>query len=163
MNSPAMRIMVSAALVALLSCKDTPTTPAPSAGGFEASSSTCGSPALGKRSADSVLTYVFTDRLVIDFSVAANCCPDSGRFVITSQVGLDTIDIMVADTAERRCRCICTYYVHTEFTGLREDQYVVRCRLSATQGTGDIIHLVTVTRTVTAVRRPSADTPFPDV
>lgn len=76
---------------------------------------------------DSCFSYQFAQTLVVDFCVSANCCPDSGRFDLTYEIRNDTIDVAVADTAANLCRCVCTYVIHAEFTGLRRDRYVFCC------------------------------------
>lgn len=95
---------------------------------------------------DSVFLYRFTDTLTIDFSVIANCCPDSNRFVVSSITGVDTIVVMVADTARSLCNCDCPYMIHAEFVNLPNDHYMVRCTLGRTQDQGEQIHLVDLYR-----------------
>jgi hypothetical protein len=131
-----------------LSCNEKSTNPDNQSGiSFSSRYSTCLSHGLSKSSGlDSVFTYSFTDSLVIDFSVIANCCPDSNRFVVTESAGTDTLVISVADTAENLCYCICTYMVHASFGNLPSDHYVVRCRVGNSQGYVDPIHLVNVYR-----------------
>jgi hypothetical protein len=79
---------------------------------------------------DSVFSYSFYSNLIIDFSVNANCCPDSNRFSVTHIISSDTIHITVADTAANLCRCICPYMIQAEFTDLSNDSYVVVCEKS---------------------------------
>jgi hypothetical protein len=95
---------------------------------------------------DSVFTYLFDNNLLIDFSVTANCCPDSNRFSISQITGTDTIIISVADTAQNLCKCVCPYMIHVEFENLSKDHYVVRCRQSNSQGCLDPIYLADVYR-----------------
>jgi hypothetical protein len=130
-----------------LSCGEKSTDPdSQSSISFSSRYSKCLSSGLLKSSRlDSVFTYSFTDSLVIDFSVNANCCPDSNRFAVTESAGTDTLVISVADTAGNLCYCICTYMVHTSFENLPNDHYVVRCRVGNSQGYEDI-HLVNVFR-----------------
>ena len=40
---------------------------------------------------DSIFYYSFTTDLTLDFSVKANCCPDSDRFYISHSIISDTI------------------------------------------------------------------------
>ncbi len=77
--------------------------------------------------ADSCFAYQFEDDLKLEFCVIANCCPDTNRFKLASEVRQDTIAIAVADTAARLCRCICPYLIRAEFRDLPEDHYVVAC------------------------------------
>jgi hypothetical protein len=130
-----------------LSCNEKSTSPdSQSAISFSSHYGKCSSQGLTKSSSlDSIFTYSFLDSLVIDFSVNANCCPDSNRFVVTQSAGTDTLVISVADTAGNLCYCICTYMVHTSFENLPNDHYVVRCRVGNSQGYEDI-HLVNVYR-----------------
>lgn len=99
---------------------------------------------------DSLFVYKFNhDTLSLNFSAPGNCCPDSNRFEAYSFLKKDTIFIMVTDTAEYRCRCICTYYIHAEYTNLFNDHYVVRCILKSIQAPNmnrDTLHLVNVYR-----------------
>jgi hypothetical protein len=96
---------------------------------------------------DSSFVYSFTDSLVIDFSVPANCCPDSDRFdVIYNLLNEDTLVVSVADTAQNLCYCNCSYMIHAVFQELPDNHYVVRCRLNNYKGTHDPIYLVDVDR-----------------
>ena len=97
---------------------------------------------------DSVFVYSFTDSLSIDFSVIANCCPDSDRFSVSPLTGNDTIVVSVIDTAKADCRCGCLYMIHAEFSGLPNDQYVVCCNISDSQieGAPQMLHNVNVYR-----------------
>ena len=114
---------------------------------FSSQSSNCLSHGLSKSGGlDSVFTYSFTQSLIIDFSVNANCCPDSNRFNISNIIGKDTLIISVADTARSLCYCNCLYMIHVEFGNLSNDHYVVRCRIGNSQGYDDPIHLVNVYR-----------------
>ena len=134
-------------ILALLSCKDKATGPVDQPTSFSHLSSKCVTQGLAKGSRpDSIFTYSFTDKLLVDFSVQANCCPDSNRFAVSYAMSADTILISVADTAGNLCRCICTYMIHTEFGGLQRDRYVVRCRIGTGQIYDDPIHLVQVFR-----------------
>lgn len=76
---------------------------------------------------DSVFSYSFDSKLVIDFSVNANCCPDSGRFSVTHLFASDTLTIVVADTAIKGCHCICPYMIEAEFGDLSDNSYLVIC------------------------------------
>ncbi len=79
---------------------------------------------------DSCFTYSFTEKLIIDFCVGGNCCPDSHRYSITSKVLSDSIIISVIDTAQNKCKCICNYIIHGEFESLQKDEYFVKCILN---------------------------------
>ena len=78
--------------------------------------------------ADSCFSYYFDDAgLLIDFCVRANCCPDINRFGLSYQIDQDTITVAVADTAERQCRCVCTYVIHADSFDLPLEHYVFVC------------------------------------
>lgn len=74
---------------------------------------------------DSCFTYQFDADLILDFCVSANCCPDSNRFVLSTDMRSDTIAISVQDTAANLCLCTCNYIVHAEFYDMPEDMYYV--------------------------------------
>jgi hypothetical protein len=147
MRNIRIRVTLGFLVFLCLSCNEKSTSPdSQSAISFSSHYGKCLSQGLPKSSSlDSVFTYSFTDSLVIDFSVNANCCPDSNRFVVTQRAGPDTLVISVADTAGNLCYCICTYMVHASFENLPNDHYVVRCRVGNSQGYEDI-HLVDVYR-----------------
>lgn len=88
----------------------------------------CGNNLLSKTSAlDSCFTYIFQDKLEINFCVPGNCCPDSNRFVANYKLNSDTLFISVSDTAENLCRCICNYIIHAEISGLQKNNYTFYC------------------------------------
>lgn len=95
---------------------------------------------------DSLLSYSFTDKLIMDFSVLGNCCPDSNRFVVDCKVENDSIFVAVIDTAQNLCRCNCLYMIHVEILRLPLDKYVVRCSLRNEYNIFDPIHLFIVNR-----------------
>jgi len=72
-----------------------------------------------------VLRYSFSDDLQIEFTVLANCCPDSNRFKITSWSESNHLYVAVADTAPSLCRCVCPYVVSVQFLDLPEDGYFI--------------------------------------
>jgi hypothetical protein len=74
-------------------------------------------------SSDSCFTYSFDGVLDLSWCVPANCCPDSNRFALSSIVVADTILVAVRDTAQRLCRCICSYNIHARYVDLPLDQY----------------------------------------
>ncbi len=74
---------------------------------------------------DSCFAYQFDTDLILDFRVSANCCPDSNRFVLSTDMRSDTIAISVQDTAANLCLCTCNYIVHAEFYDMPEDMYYV--------------------------------------
>ncbi|NOX67240.1 MAG: hypothetical protein GXO85_15945 [Chlorobi bacterium] len=76
---------------------------------------------------DSCFTYTFNDKLIIDFCVYGNCCPDSQRFVADYTIKSDTIFVEVSDTADNDCYCLCNYTVHIELSGLQKDEYLFYC------------------------------------
>lgn len=147
MKTKASVFILGFAILIAFSCKDRSTNPEDQPVSFNYLSSKCVTQGLTKGTGlDSLFTYSFTDKLLVDFSVWANCCPDSNRFAVTYAMSADTIVISVADTARSLCRCICIYMIHTEFTGLQRDRYVVRCRIGNGQSYDDPIHLVQVFR-----------------
>jgi hypothetical protein len=84
---------------------------------------------LGKAAAgDSCFSYRFENVLYVDFCAWGNCCPDSNRFAIESEVQHDTIFITVADTAAPLCRCMCIYVLHVELNDLPFPSYMFVCR-----------------------------------
>ena len=129
------------------SCKEIPTLPNQSPISFSSQYSKCLSQGLPKISVlDSIFTYSFSDNLITDFSVIANCCPGSNRFSVSSLGGTDTLVVAVADTAQGLCDCVCLYMVHAEFNNLPNDHYVVRCTYGNLTGYHETIHLVRVNR-----------------
>jgi len=76
---------------------------------------------------NSCFTYSFMDTLKVDLCFTSNCCPDSGRFDYSYSLSHDTIKVTVVDIAEHLCRCNCNYIVHTEISGLEENEYVFEC------------------------------------
>lgn len=147
MKTEAIVLILGFGILMAFSCKDRSTDPEDQPTSFNYLSSTCGTRALAKGTGlDSIFTYSFTDKLIVDFSVWANCCPDSNRFSVAYAMAADTIVISVADTARSLCRCTCIYMIHAEFAGLQRDRYVVRCRIGSNQGYDDPIHLAQVFR-----------------
>jgi hypothetical protein len=146
MNKPVL--IAAVGIIALLSsCTEKSTDPVTKAApSFSYESSKCLA-GLAKRSLfDSVFVYSFTDTLIIDFSVEANCCPDSNRFEVSWSTVSDTINVSVADTAQNLCRCDCPYLIHAAFANLPNDHYVVRCTIDNYSGVHNPIHLVDVYR-----------------
>ena len=144
------RYLVSSLFIVfvLFACKDKSTnaneTP-PSSFSYETSKCFAHGLAKGTGTAlDSIFTYSFDQNITMDFSVWANCCPDSGRFVLDYRIKTDTILITVTDTTQNLCDCICPYMIHTQLTNLPLDQYVVQIGDGRTFD--DPIHLVIVTR-----------------
>ena len=131
-----------------LSCKDTSADLAErSPFAFSFQSSKCmNTLSVASSNSDSLFLYSFTDTLVIDFSVVANCCPDSDRFSVAAIPGTDTIVVAVSDTAQSLCNCICPYMIHAEFANLPNDHYVVVCTLGQMQGERLRIHIADVYR-----------------
>jgi hypothetical protein len=148
MRNTTILIIFGFLVVLCLSCKEKATNPETQTPiSFSSQYSKCLSHGLAKaRGLDSLFTYTFVDSLVIDFSVNANCCPDSNRFIVTHSIGTDTLIISVADTARSLCNCICLYMIHASFGNLSKDNYTVRCRVGNSHGYDDPIHLVNVNR-----------------
>ena len=82
---------------------------------------------LSKAATDSCFSYQFEQTLRLEFCLTGNCCPDSNRFRLSSNVRNDTIFIAAADTATQLCRCVCTYKIRAEFDDLPLDHYVFYC------------------------------------
>ena len=78
---------------------------------------------------DTCFIYQFRENLILDFCVYGNCCPDSNRFDLRSNLTDDLITITVTDTAANLCRCFCKYKIHAEFDGLSQSRYRVKCYL----------------------------------
>jgi hypothetical protein len=76
---------------------------------------------------DSCFTATFAQDLVIGLCLVANCCPDTNRFELSTQIKNDTILIVAADTAASLCRCLCNYKVRAEFSNPPLSQYLVLC------------------------------------
>jgi hypothetical protein len=90
----------------------------------------CKGSALGKfGSADSCFKYSFSEKLILEFCVTGNCCPDSNRFELKSSIDKDTISIEIKDIAPNLCRCMCKYYIHAEFEFLSYNNYSVKCMM----------------------------------
>jgi len=75
----------------------------------------------------SCFTYSFEDTLKVDLCLSSNCCPDSGRFAYSYLLAEDTIKLTVVDIAEHLCDCICNYIVHSDISGLNQDEYIFEC------------------------------------
>lgn len=142
------KLMILTFILAVgFSCKNKSTNPESQAVSFTYQTSSCISLVTNIRSSvDSIFTYTFTGPLVLDFSVSANCCPDSNRFVLSYAIPNDTIIVTVADTAQSLCRCVCTYMAHVVIAGLQQNRYVVRCTTVNLQGNESTIHNVDVYR-----------------
>ncbi|HTY58442.1 MAG TPA: hypothetical protein VMF59_06470 [Bacteroidota bacterium] len=95
---------------------------------------------------DSLFFYTFADNLVLNFQVAASCCPDTNRFFVTAAAGTDTIVVTVRDTAGGVCRCVCGYMIHVVYNNLPGDHYVVRCIVCGSAGCDDPAYLERVVR-----------------
>ena len=145
-----IKIFLIIGLCILVSCKQKSTeVNQPGNPSFSSEASHCVSLSLGKTNSDlsdSIITYSFSNDLILDFSANGNCCPDSNRFVINHEIRSDTILITVIDTARNLCRCTCLYMIHTEISSLPMDRYFVRCRLGNGQSFLDPLHLIAVLR-----------------
>ncbi|MGK9368578.1 hypothetical protein ACSSWA_06735 [Melioribacter sp. Ez-97] len=98
---------------------------------------------LEKAGADSCFNYSFFEKLVVEFCVSGNCCPDSNHFAVESKALGDTITISVRDTAANLCRCNCNYIILTEFQNLTGDNYFVKC---TDKESGRVLYLKEVKR-----------------
>ena len=148
MNKTKMIMVLGIVALVCSSCKEKSTEPGDQKViTFSSLYSNCLAHGLSKGSGlDSVFNYSFTGNLIVDFSVWANCCPDSNRFAVSYRIANDTIIISAADTARSLCRCLCPYMVHAEFFNLQQDHYIIRCRAGNEGGYEDPIHLVDVYR-----------------
>jgi hypothetical protein len=79
---------------------------------------------------DSCFSYQFAKKLIVDFCLLGNCCPDSDRFSFSCEVRTDTIFVVAVDTAANLCNCLCNYVNHAEFDNLPLDHYVFYCTCS---------------------------------
>ena len=139
---------IAVAIFSSVCCDDKTTNPTTQRSpAFSFKSSTCLAVLVKGSLYDSIFVYSFADTLMIDFSVEANCCPDSNRFLVSCISTTDTIDVCVRDTAENGCRCICPYIIHAEIANLPGDLYVVRCAMDSSSGVRNPVHVVTVRRT----------------
>ncbi len=76
---------------------------------------------------DSCFSATFTQNLIVDLCLVANCCPDTNRFALSTEIKGDTITITAADTAASLCHCVCGYKVRAEFHDVPLSQYLVLC------------------------------------
>jgi hypothetical protein len=97
-------------------------------------------------SADSCFTYSFSNSLIAEYCVSGNCCPDSNRFAFIQETGDDTLNIFVTDIEENQCHCICSYMLHSEFTGLQHNTYLLNIYLTSKQGEKTLLYSETVMR-----------------
>lgn len=106
----------------------------------------CNKVALGKVTGESpCFNYTFNEKLVLEFCVSGNCCPDSNRFETRALVEKDTITITVKDIAPNLCKCMCNYFVHGEIESLQAESYTVKCLLD--EGSSfKLLYLETVKR-----------------
>jgi hypothetical protein len=113
-------------ILSLLACSESTTKPKTESLVYQVGrcQGSAGITALGE---DSCFTATFTQNLLIDFCLVANCCPDTNRFVLNTLINSDTILITAADTAASLCRCLCDYTVRAEFQNLPLSQYLVLC------------------------------------
>ncbi len=151
MKTVTLFVTIGLLLLCDISCNENSASgPANSGPSFTFQSSHCLGTALAKTDIlDSSFVYTFSDTLTVDFAVKGNCCPDSARFDVAHSLEGDTLFIAVTDTGYNICRCICTYFIHTELTGLPNDHYVVRCTMTyahASDPGNDIVYLVDVYR-----------------
>ena len=113
---------------------------------FSFQSSKCLKELLKKALYDSTFVYTFTDTLSIDFSVRANCCPDSNRFNVSWLLTQDTIKISVRDFIGEACLCTCQYMIHAALANLPENHYVVECFIDNSSNGPNPFHSVNVYR-----------------
>ena len=90
----------------------------------------CGNHTLAKSALfpeDSCFVYQFDSKLIIEFCLTANCCPDSDRFEFDYEINKDSIFVTVEDTAGNLCYCICPYTIHMEINNPQENHYYFYC------------------------------------
>jgi hypothetical protein len=130
-------------ILALLACSESTTTPKTESLIYQVGR--CqghqGTAALAE---DSCFDAEFTQNLLINFCLVANCCPDTNRFALSTSINNDTISIVAVDTAGNLCSCDCDYKAHAEFQNLPLSQYLVLCSFN-----GSIVYRETVIRTRT--------------
>lgn len=125
MNLKYIFLLTAAALFILICCKDEISSPA--AGGTVYQKGKCNGPGLAKSNADSCFNYSFSQKLLLEFCVIGNCCPDSNRFIANYEIAHDTVKIFVQNAAPNLCRCVCKYLLHAEFSNLTFSSIVVNC------------------------------------
>ncbi len=135
-------------IIGLIGCKDSSTNlgniPLPSFTSRVSSCSRMDAPLGG--ALDSVFTYSFHQNLEMSFSIIADCCSDSNRFVVSYSLSADTIIISITNTAIISCNCICRRLIQAEIMNLPGNHYIIRCQLGQGSGIGNPIHLITVHR-----------------
>ena len=123
-------IMITLVLTIIFSCNTAPTNNNDTSKGKIYQIPGCGNHTLAKSTfapEDSSFVYQFDSKLIIEFGVMANCCPDSNRFDSSFEINSDTIFVTVEDTARHLCRCTCPYTIHLEINNLQENHYYFYC------------------------------------
>ena len=80
------------------------------------------------KTAKKCFNYSFDEKLIINFCLDSNCCPDSNRFLLNADIFADTIFVSAIDTAEHLCLCICSYQIESKISGLTQDRYRFFCQ-----------------------------------
>ena len=128
-------------LLALLACSDSSTKPKVESVAYQVGR--CDHDMIRSlESDDTCFSAEFAQDLVIDLCLTANCCPDTNRFAMITQIRNDTAFVAVTDTAQHLCHCLCDYHAHAEFYGPPLSQYLVICSYQ-----DSVIYSETVTRT----------------
>ena len=129
MRNLALRVLLALSAQVFLSCSDKSSNPTklPVQGSLRQLPG-CQQLYLTKvTSNDSCFMYQFSDKLMVDFCLSANCCPDSNRFSLRYEIRNDTIFVVAADTAAHLCYCNCSYLIRAEFDNLPLNHYVFYC------------------------------------
>lgn len=99
----------------------------------------CNGSGLNKTLSADCFNYTFKDKLILDFCVQGNCCPDSNRFTFTHNIQNDQISIFITDIEQNLCKCNCSYVIHAEISNLKYDKYNVYC-FQNKNGTNTILY-----------------------
>ena len=119
-------ILITLTLTVIFSCNTAPTNNDDTSKGDIYQIPGCGNHTLAKSTfspEDYSFVYQFDSKLIIEFVVMANCCPDSDRFDLSYNVNKDTIFVVVEDTARNLCYCTCPYTIHLEINNPLENHY----------------------------------------
>ena len=131
MSRVTMLILLFGGLFFSFSCSDKSTNPENTNKNMLCQIPGCGYNFLAKTAlepGDSLFSYQFDEeKLLIDFCVTANCCPDSNRFSLSYEILSDSLAIAVEDTADGLCNCVCPYIIHVELYDLPLNHYVFSC------------------------------------
>jgi hypothetical protein len=126
-----------------LACDDS-TTSQPkhsNASAYSVSTDSClNNNSLLKTNQNSKLSYSFSDdSILIKVFLATNCCPDKNRFVTSASIYNDSLHLIVNDTAQGLCDCICNYEIQTIVKAFNFDTLRFTCEYEDTLYLSDAI------------------------